>query len=158
VDEMRNKILLTTLVLVGLLVLGSNAFGQFQTNAGLSSGTGQIQANVSSAKLPEEAIDLKVPINIINNSSKIFWNSPSQIPATIVASVINNGKTILDIGAVSLNSTTKKHEWNQAGRAMPGGDGVIIFGKYIELIITSQNSTTKQYGSGTLEVVTWIPR
>ena len=156
---MKNKIFLTTLVLVGLVGLGTNAFGQFQTNAGSdSAATGQTQTNVPSIKLPEGAIDLKVPINLINNSSKAYWYSPSQIPATIIASVINNGKTFLDISAVSLNSTTKTEEWNYVGRAMPGGDGLILFGKYIELVITSQNSTTKQYGTGTLEVVTWIPQ
>ena len=156
---MKNKLFLTTLLLVGLFGLGSSAFGQFQTDAGSSStATEQVQTNVSKMKLSEGIIDLKVPINLINNSSKTFWNNPSKIPATIVASVINNGKIYLDVGTVSLNSTTKKNEWNYAGRAMPGGDGLIIFGKYIELMITCQNSTTKQYGSGTLEVVTLIPQ
>ena len=156
-DEMRNKILITILVLVGLIVLGSSVFGQ--SNAGMSStATGDIKTNVSSIKLPEAAIDLKVPINLINNSSKVFWNSPSTIPATIVASVINNGKTILDVATISLNSTTKKPEWYLAGQAMPGGDGLIIFGKYTQLVITCHNSTTKQYGIGTLEVVTLIPQ
>jgi hypothetical protein len=154
----KNKIFLTMLVLIGLVGLGSSAFDQVQTNAGsISNATGQIQTTASSIKLAEGAVDLKVPISLINNSSKAFWKSPSKIPATITASVINNGKINLDVGAVSLNSTTKKQEYVYAGRVMPGGDGLIIFGKYIELVITCQNSTTKQYGSGTLEVVTLVP-
>jgi hypothetical protein len=159
VIAMKNKIFIVTLVLFGLAGLGSNAFGQFQTNAGSSSiAPGQIQTNVSSIKLTEVAIDSKVPINLLNNSSKAFWISPSKIPATIVATVINNGKLFFDVGTVSLNSTTKKQEWDYAGRVMPGGDGLILFGKYISLVVTCQNSTTKQYGSGTLEVVTWLPQ
>jgi hypothetical protein len=155
---MKNKIFLTMLVLVGLVSLGSSALDQVQTNAGsISNATGQVQTTISNMKLPEGAIDLKVPISLINNSSKAFWKSPSKIPATIIASVINNGKINLDVGAVSLNSTTKKQEYVYAGRVMPGGDGLILFGKYIELVITCQNSTTKQYGSGTLEVVTLVP-
>jgi hypothetical protein len=67
-------------MLVGLMVLSSNAFGQFQTNAGSSStATVPLQTNMSIIKLPEGAIDLKVPINILNNSSKVYWNSPSKI-------------------------------------------------------------------------------
>lgn len=163
---MKNKSCITTLVLfglVGFVVLSSSAFGQIPATEGSSSATTeQVQTNLSSSKLPESvklsemAIDFKVPINLINNSSKVFWNSPSKIPATIVASVINNGKLILDVSAFTMNSTTKKQEFNFAGQAMPGGDGLILFGKYTQLVITCQNSTTKQYGSGTLEVATLI--
>lgn len=146
---MKNKTFLTILVLVGLMVLGSNSFGQSQKNAGSNStAIGQTHLNV----------DSKVPIILANNSSKVFWTSPSQIPATVVATVINNGKLSLDVGTISLNPTTKKQEWDYAGRVMPGGDGLIVFGNYIGLMITCQNSTTKQYGSGTLEVVTSIPQ
>src|SRR5271157_2898001 len=133
---MKNKIFLTTLLLVGLVALCSNAFGQIQTNE-------------SSIKLPEGAIDFKVPINLINNSSEIFWSCPDMIPANIVANVINNGKIRLDVSTRSLNSTTKKQEFIYAGQVMPG-DGLIIYGKYIQLEISCQNTATKQYGSGTL--------
>jgi hypothetical protein len=79
IDEMRNKIFLTILMLVGLIVLGSIAFGQIQTNAGSSStAAAPLQTNMSIIKLPEGAVDLKVPINIFNNSSKVYWNSPAK--------------------------------------------------------------------------------
>jgi len=100
---------------------------------------------------PSPAV-IKVPINILNNTTKEVWTSPGNRPAYVFAGITNNGKLNLDVYTISINPETKEREKPQlAGTAMPNGDGIIVYGEFIAIAIKCENSTTMQYCAGTLK-------
>ena len=101
---------------------------------------------------------ISIPLNISNNGTKIAWSSPEEVPTYIVAGITNNGKLKMEATVVSLAPESKEKSWKFAGVASPSGDGLTVFGKFIELWIKCQNSTKKQYCTGTLEIATWPPQ
>lgn len=158
---MKCRAFLIMVVMVALIVLSSATVGQ-ETNSGTqaSSGAAQLQQNMpKGAEFAQLApVTLKIPFNLVNNSTKTVWTSPGELPTYIVAGIVNNGKLKMDVMTVSLTPDTKERKWKSAGEALPGGDGLVVFGKFIEIWIKCQNATTKQYSTGTLEVATLIPQ
>jgi len=147
--------------MMALVVLSSNAIGQDVTNGiKVSSGTAELQQKMlnGAESYQISPVVLKIPLNIVNNSTKVVWTSPGGVPTYIVASIINNGKLKMDVMVVSLTPETKERQWKLAGEALPGKDGLIVFGEFVEMWIKCQNATTKQYTTGTLEVGNWIPK
>ena len=158
---MKCRAFLIMVVMVALVVLSSATVGQ-EINSGTqaSSGAAQLQQNMpNGAEFAQLApVTLKIPFNLVNNSTKTIWTSPGELPTYIVAGIVNNGKLKMDVMTVSLTPDTKERKWKSAGEALPGGDGLVVFGKFVEIWIKCQNATTKQYSTGTLEVATWIPQ
>ena len=101
---------------------------------------------------------IKVPINILNNTTKEVWTNPGDKPAFVFAGITNNGNLSLDIYTISINPDTQERAPPQlAGTALPNGDGVIVYGKYVAIAVKCENSTTMQYCTGLLETANWFP-
>lgn len=152
-----------------LLAIGglcSNALAQESKNeSALANETLEVSENVSKTNTSLEFPDfnlvkfaqpspavIKVPINILNNTTKEVWTSPGNRPAFVFAGITNNGKLKLDVYTISMNPETKARETPQlAGTALPNGDGIIVYGEFIAIAIKCEDSTTTQYCTGTLE-------
>jgi hypothetical protein len=165
--------IIAILVLLALGGLCSSALGQGSANESISSNeTLKAPENVlnknSAIGLPEfnlvefaqpSPAMIEVPINILNNTTKEVWTSPDDKPIFVFAGLTNNGKLDLDVYTISLDAETRERTQPQlAGTALSGGDGVIIYGKFIAIEVKCQNSTTKQYCTGTLETANWFPK
>jgi len=141
-----------------LIVMGSMAQAQETRSGGQTSAiSAKLQENISNDGEFSSPVVIKVPIKLVNNSTKIAWSSPGGIPTFVVAGITNNGKLNMDVTVVSLSSDSKERNWMYAGEILPE-DGLVVFGRFVELWIKCQNSTTKQYCTGTLETATWIPQ
>ena len=160
------------LMLLALGVLFSSALCQEGKNGSISSNeTLKVMENVSNTNAdlglpdfnlveiaqPTPAM-IKVPINISNNSTKVVWTSPTDKPVFVFAGITNNGKLNLTVYTISIDPDTKERTLPElAGTALPGGDGVIVYGKFIAIEVKCQNSTTQQQCTGVLETANWFP-
>jgi hypothetical protein len=159
---MKSKTLLTLLVLVALIGLSTTALSaetkKVKTNASNKTLARSIFPDVNIVKIGQtSSANLKVPISIINNSTKEVWTSPGKIPACVFAGITNNGNLSLSVYAISLNPDTGERVPQFAGIAKPRGDGVIVFGKYIALELRCENSSSLQYCNGTIDTVSAFP-
>jgi hypothetical protein len=156
---MNGRIFLTMMGILTLIAMSSTALSQeLKSGTQTSADVAKLQQDMSTGAKFASPVVIKIPLNLANNSTKIAWSSPGEVPTYIVAGITNNGKLKMDVTAVSLTTDSKERKWKFAGEVMPGGDGIIVFGKFVELWIKCQNSTTKQYSTGTLEIATWIPQ
>jgi hypothetical protein len=65
----------------------------------------------------------------------------------------------MNVYTISLDPLSKERGQPQfVGRAMPGGDGVIVYGEFIALEVKCDNSTETQQCNGTLETVNAFPQ
>jgi hypothetical protein len=155
---MNGRIFLTMMVILALTAMSSTALSQ-ENKSGMPTSVeaAKLQQDMSAGIKFDSPVVLKIPLNLINNSTKNAWSSPGEVPAYIVAGITNNGKLKMEVTVVALTPDTKEKQWKFAGVVSPGGDGLVVFGKYIELWIKCENSTTKQYSTGTLEIATSLP-
>ena len=155
---MNGKTFMTMMVLLTLIVMSSTALSQ-EDKGGMqtSAEAAKLQQGMSAGIKLDSPVVITIPLNLVNNSTKIAWSSPGDVPTYVVAGITNNGKLKMEITVVSLNPDSKEKKWKFAGEALPGGDGIVVFGEFVEIWIKCQNSTTKQYSTGTLEIATWVP-
>ncbi len=166
-SQMTRKVFMVLLVLAGLIGFGSTAIGEEVKNSKQMNATTQDNASITNLKgsilgfdliklIQPATVNLEVPIRLINNSTKEVWSSPEHIPVFIFAAVTNNGKMGLDVYASSDSCANNSSEL--AGRALPDGDGVIVYGKFSSLKVKCENSSSVQYCNGTLETSNSFPQ
>lgn len=151
---MKHKALLVLLVLITLVGLGLTATGTEFNNRK------ETMQKFDMVKLVQSSPTyLKVPINLTNNSTKEVWTSPGNIPVSVSAGVTNNGNIGMNVYTISINPRSRvRYPPHFAGRALPGGDGVIIYGKFVAIEVRCDNSTETQYCNGTLEMASSFPQ
>jgi hypothetical protein len=169
---MMKETLVSILVLVALVGLSSSALGQETQNKSIESAEASNLTENVLETAPEQGApasslidlgqslpaDLRVPIAIQNNTTKTVWTSPGDRPAFVFAGLTNTGDLGLDVYTISIDPDTKERSAPQfAGTALPGNDGVIVFGKFIAIEVKCENSTELQTVTGSLETANYLP-
>ena len=161
---MKRKSFLTLMVLVAVVGLSSNALSE-ETKEGsiLFNETAKLQENVSAGattfSLPLVPHgNLKVPINISQNSSKTIWNTTNPRAAFVFAGITNTGNLSMDVITISPDQSINQYPTPPrfAGKVAPF-DGIIVYGRYLAIKVKIAPGAPNTFGTGTLETLNWPP-